>query len=115
MSVETDEQVRQGVQLGLVERRQPIGAADHDQSGDIVEDVDEHDRNGDQRAQDDHLPGEGLVDRFEQTVERQDQEDGDDLVDELAPDAESQKRLGSPEVLGRGGRVLRHDQLGGNV
>ena len=113
--MQTEEQVRQGIELGFFEHGQEIGAAHEDQGGDFVEHIDEHDWNGDQRTQDHHLLGMGLVDRLEQAVERQDQKHGDDLVDQFARDTDSEKPLGSPDVVGRRGRVPRHDQLAGDI
>ena len=95
--------------------RTEISAAHEDQRGDVVEHVHEHDRHRQQRAEDHHLPGVGLVDRLEQLIERQDEEHSDDLVNQFARDAETEEPIMESDVVGRRRGVARHDQLAGYI
>src|SRR6185295_18314343 len=115
LAVRAQEQVGQGVQLGSLENSEELGAAPQHERGDVVERVDEHDWHGDQGTQDDHQSGLALVHGSEQPIEGQDQEDGNDLMGQIAHDAQAEERPGSPEVVGRGPRVVVHDQLSGHV
>ena len=112
--MQTEEEVGQGIQPGLLEHGQEIGVAGEHECGDFIEYVDEDDWDRDQR-EDRHLPRIGLADRLEQAVERQNQKNEDDLVDQFARDADAHKRRGPPDVVGRRGRVPGDDQLAGHI
>ncbi len=109
--MQPQEEIGEGVELRPVEGREEVGAAREDRGGDVVEDVDEHDRHRDERAEDDDLLGEELVDATEELVEREHDEEDQHLVHELARDAEPQEPRVRPQVLRRRRRVAGDDDL----
>ena len=88
--MQTDEQIRQSVPLRLSQYGQEFGTADEDQRSDFVEDIEEHNRNGDQSPQNHHQHGMMFVDPFEQAVKSQNQKDRNGLVEQFQPYANAE-------------------------
>src|SRR6267143_430281 len=114
VKMQTEEQHRQSLPLGLFEYGEEIGPAHEDEGSDGVQLIQKRYRDLDHN-QCHHKRGVPPVDPLEQVVQSQGHEDKTSLADELASHAEAKERLGGRDVVGGRRSVSLDDDLAGNI
>src|ERR1700732_4981610 len=114
VATHTEEQHGQGFALRLIKHRQEIRAAQEHQGGDLAYRIHAHNRN-EGYAEDHHQRSMRLAHPTEQSVKNPKQIDIFHRANHFGGDAETEKPLGSEDVVGGRRRVSRYEQLAGNI